>query len=309
MAEAAVAGLAGGSVDLAVAGPALVTLAAVPFRSLAWAVAFMFGTLLVVLAVAVIGGVWPALTAVVVGVLARATLLTHPSGNLPSVAHANVAHANVVSPVLFAVVGTALSVLVGKLAELAREQAALRRMATLVAHAAPAEELFAAVTEEVGWLVAANLVGVARYDPGDSLTSVRAWTKTGEQIPAGSRWPLARDLAISVSRTGRPAWSRSIAGASGPVAADSRQHGVRSAAVVPIIAGDRTWGVMFTGWGRMRAPTSATEARLASFTDLVAAAIANAENLVELTASRARVVTAADETRRRIERDLHDGAQ
>jgi len=59
----------------------------------------------------------------------------------------------------------------------------------------------------------------------------------------------------------------------------------------------------------MRAPTSATEARLASFTDLVAAAIANAENLVELTASRARVVTAADETRRRIERDLHDGAQ
>jgi signal transduction histidine kinase len=159
----------------------------------------------------------------------------------------------------------------------------LRRVATLVAHAAPAEELFAAVTEEVGWLVAANLVGMARYDSGDSLTSLRAWTKTGEQIPVGSRWPLGRDLAISVSRTGRPARTGSIAGASGPVAADARQHGVRSAALVPIIAGDRTWGVMFTGWGRIRVPTPATEARLASFADLLAAAIVNADIRAGLT--------------------------
>jgi signal transduction histidine kinase len=45
------------------------------------------------------------------------------------------------------------------------------------------------------------------------------------------------------------------------------------------------------------------------FTDLVATAIANAETHAELTASRARIVAAADDTRRRIERDLHDGAQ
>ena len=79
-------------------------------------------------------------------------------------------------------------------------------------------------------------------------------------------------------------------------------------ATVPIVAGDRTWGVLFAGWGRRRV-SAATEALLASFADLLAAAIANAESRAELLASRARVVAAADETRRRIERDLHDGAQ
>ena len=164
---------------LALVGPLLVTLASVPFRSLGAVVAFLFGTLLVVVVIAVIGGMWPALTAVAVGILARATLLSHP-------AHSGDVHANLVSLTLFTVVGIALSVLIGTLGQLAQEQAALRRVATLVAHTVPAEELFAAVTEEVGRLVGAVRAGVARYDSDDSLTSVKFWSKTGEQFPTDS---------------------------------------------------------------------------------------------------------------------------
>ena len=56
-------------------------------------------------------------------------------------------------------------------------------------------------------------------------------------------------------------------------------------------------------------PPRGEESRVAQFTDLVGTAIANAESRAQLLASRARIVTTADQTRRRIERDLHDGAQ
>src|SRR5205807_9138843 len=84
---------------------------------------------------------------------------------------------------------------------------------------------------------------------------------------------------------------------------------LRSAVATPIIVQGRLWGLVAVGSRGDNLLPSDTEARLASFTELVDTAIANAENLTELTASRARVVAAADETRRRIERDLHDGAQ
>jgi signal transduction histidine kinase len=84
---------------------------------------------------------------------------------------------------------------------------------------------------------------------------------------------------------------------------------LRSAVATPIIVQGRLWGLVAVGSRRDKLLPSDTEARLASFTELVDTAVANAENLTELTASRARVVAAADETRRRIERDLHDGAQ
>jgi len=108
---------------------------------------------------------------------------------------------NPVSLIGFTVVGAAVAILIGQLAQLADKQAssarvktALRRVATLVAHAAPADELFAAVTEEVGRLVAADYARIARYDSDDRLTSVAAWSRSGEHFPVGCRWPLAGEL-------------------------------------------------------------------------------------------------------------------
>ena len=77
----------------------------------------------------------------------------------------------------------------------------------------------------------------------------------------------------------------------------------------PISVEGRLWGIILVAYTHEEPLPPDTEARLAGFTELVATAIANTESRTELTASRARVVAAADETRRRIERDLHDGAQ
>jgi signal transduction histidine kinase len=112
-----------------------------------------------------------------------------------------------------------------------------------------------------------------------------------------------------VFETGRSARIDSYADATGPLADEIRGEGVRSAVGTPIIVEGRPWGMIAAGSTLEQPLPADTEARLASFTELVATAIANAESRAELMASRARIVAAADETRRRIERDLHDGTQ
>jgi signal transduction histidine kinase len=264
---------------LAVAGPALLTLAALPLRSALVLGGFLFSALLVVIAVAVLGGPRPAVTAVGLSVLAR-VLFFGP----PLISHRPDLRPNLVSLIGFAVAGAGVSILIGKLARLAEEQAALRRVATLVAHAAPAGELFAALTEEVGRLIAADFVRMARYDDsGNWLTSVAAWSRTGEDFPGGRRWPAAGELTRSVAQSGLAARLDDIANASGPLAVDARAHGIRSAVEVPILVEGHIWGVVLTGSTVNRAPPAGTEARLASFTDLLAAAISNAESRAGLT--------------------------
>ncbi|HEY8844975.1 MAG TPA: GAF domain-containing sensor histidine kinase, partial [Gaiellaceae bacterium] len=109
--------------------------------------------------------------------------------------------------------------------------------------------------------------------------------------------------------TGRSARIDGYADASGPLGVTAREYGIGSAVGTPVIVDGRLWGVMAT-YSTPEHPLSAdTEARLANFTELVATAIANAENRAALAASRLRIVAAADETRRQIERDLHDGIQ
>src|ERR1700730_10119963 len=171
---------------LAVAGPALLTLAALPLRSSLVLGGFLFSTLLVVIAVAIIGGTRPAFTTIVLAVLARELFFAPPFGR-----PGTDLRPNLVSLIGFTVAGVTVAIGVGKLAQLAEEQAALRRVATLAAHVAPADELFAVVTAEVGRLMAVDFVHMARYDPGEALTSVAAWSRTGEHFPVGSRWPLA----------------------------------------------------------------------------------------------------------------------
>jgi signal transduction histidine kinase len=197
-----------------------------------------------------------------------------------------------------------------RLARLAEEQAALRRVATLVARGVVPEELFAAVVEAIGRLLPVDLANMCRYEPDRTQTFVAAWGRAGKRFPVGSRWPLGgKNLGTLVFETGRPARIDGYADASGPVNVIAREIDLRSAVATPIIVEGTLWGMMAVGSSQEQPLPPDTEARLESFTDLVATAIANTESHAALAASRARVVAAADETRRRIERDLHDGAQ
>jgi signal transduction histidine kinase len=200
------------------------------------------------------------------------------------------------------------------LARLADEQAALRRVATLVAHGGPPEELFAVVTEEVGRLLSVDYAHLGRYESdGTTMTIVAGWGRTGGDPIAprgGPRWSLGgKNVSTLVFQTGRAARIDGFADASGPLGVAARDDKVGSGVGTPVIVEGRLWGVMSTHLSLGRPLAADTEARLASFTELVATAIANAESGAQLIASRARIAAAADETRRRIERDLHDGIQ
>jgi GAF domain-containing protein len=197
-----------------------------------------------------------------------------------------------------------------RLARLAEEQAALRWVATLVAHGAAPEDVFAAVTEEVGRLLPVDFADMSRCEADGAVTFVAAWGITAAVFPVGSRWmPEGNNLRSLVTGTGRPARIESYADAFGAIDITVRGTGVRSAVGTPIIVEGRLWGVMAAGSSQEQPLPPDTEARLASFTELVATAIANAEARTEVAASRARLVAATDEERRRVVRDLHDGAQ
>jgi GAF domain-containing protein len=196
------------------------------------------------------------------------------------------------------------------LARLAEEQAALRRVAMLVARGVPPEEVFAAVTEGAGRLLAVEFAGLGRYASDGAIVLVAAWGRTGEHIPVGRRWSLGgRDVATFVFETGRAARLDTYTDTSGQLTDVGRGTGVGSGVGTPVTVDGRLWGVMAT-FSALGQPLPAdTEARLANFTELVATAIANAESRAEMMASRARIVATADQTRRKIERDLHDGIQ
>jgi signal transduction histidine kinase len=193
-----------------------------------------------------------------------------------------------------------------ELERLTRVQTALRRVATLVAEAAPQRAVFAAVTEEVGRLLSADHAFMAHYGADDTMTVVAAWSATGKAVPVGFRRSIVAGQGVSglVRETRRPARIDRYTGDASGVGL-----GLRSAVAAPITVEGRLWGLIAIASSGDEPPPPGTEERLADFTELVATAIANAEARAELTASRARIMTTADETRRRIERDLHDGAQ
>jgi signal transduction histidine kinase len=196
------------------------------------------------------------------------------------------------------------------LARLAEEQAALRRVATLVARGAAPEQVFAAVTEEYAQLVPVDAAAMARLEPDGTLLYVASWGRAVDFLPVGSRWtPDGKNIASAVLETGRPIRVESQAGATGSLADLVREMGIGSLVATPVVVEGRLWGEMGAGSTREEPLPPDAEARLASFGELVATAIANADGRAELMASRARIVAAADETRRRIQRDLHDGTQ
>jgi signal transduction histidine kinase len=195
--------------------------------------------------------------------------------------------------------------------QLADEQAALRRVATLVAEAVPSAELFEAVTREVGLQCGADLARMERFEPNRTVTAIAAWQRSGQgHLAVGARFALeGASIAAQVYATGRAARVDSFVGASGPIAREAQALGIRSSVGCPIVAGGRTWGVIAASSTSEASFPPNTESRIADFTELVATAVSNAEARAHLVASRARLVTAHDEARRRVVRDLHDGAQ
>ena len=167
---------------------------------------------------------------------------------------------------------------------LAEEQAALRRVATLVARGIPEEELFAAVTEEVGRVLLVDVAALSRYESDNTMTNLAIWRASGGTFPAvGKRHPLGgQNTSTLVFETGRPARIDAYPGASDSIATVISGVGVRSSVGAPISVEGRLWGVIHAASTREQPLPADAETRLASFTELVAMAIANAESRVAL---------------------------
>jgi signal transduction histidine kinase len=194
---------------------------------------------------------------------------------------------------------------------LAEEQAALRRVATLVARAVAPTKIYSAAVAELSRGLGVDNVTLLRYRRDGAMVIVNARDQHGEAIiPEGDHLSLEGDnVAALIQRQGRPARMNGYDGAAGPTADRIRSLGLFSVAGAPILVDGRIWGALIVATARNEPLPPDTERRIEDFADLVSTAIANAEIRAELTSSRARIVTAADHARQRFERDLHDGAQ
>jgi PAS domain S-box-containing protein len=197
--------------------------------------------------------------------------------------------------------------------ELAEEQAALRRVATLVAKEAKSEAVFSAVAHEVAHVFGVQHVTVCRYE-SDAIVILSSFeaaepAAASPPFPAGRRLPLdVPSLPAWVHRTGKPARIDDFTASDGLYAV-ARQAGLTAAVGVPIVVGGSVWGSINIASTKKYRFSQDAEQRLARFTELIATSVSNATMREELAASRARVIAAADDARQRIERDLHDGAQ
>jgi PAS domain S-box-containing protein len=182
------------------------------------------------------------------------------------------------------------------LRRLAEEQAALRRLATLVARGAEPQVVFDAVCEETGRLLGAATVDLVRFASGGEASELAGWTVRGTGGPTGM---LSDDAILRLMRdTAQPARSE-----------DGEAPDIRSEVGAPVVVEGKVWGALITGAEGPEALPPGTERRLADFAELIATAVSNAEARAQLVTSRVRIVEAADEQRRQVVRDLHDGAQ
>ncbi|MDT7650090.1 MAG: hypothetical protein QOI36_1496, partial [Pseudonocardiales bacterium] len=266
--------------------------------------------LLAVVGVALVGGLLPALAAAVAASLLLAYYFIPPANF--AIADPN----NVVALVAFLLVAGAVSSVVGlaagrtregeafaaanaesreELRVLADEQAALRRVATLIARGVPAAEVFAAVAQEVGTVLATDGTTIARLDPDGATTIVAGTGAHPEEVPVGSRWKPEAPVAMeAVLRTGRPARCDDYSQASGTSGDGMRRLGIRSGAAAPIVVEGRLWGGIGIGTRREHLPAD-TEQRMVGFTELIGTAIANAEGRAQLEESRDELRRLAEE--------------
>jgi signal transduction histidine kinase len=198
----------------------------------------------------------------------------------------------------------------GEVRRLADEQAALRRVATLVARGSSPAEVFAKVAEEVGRLLGVESAWMQCYEPDGNSKVVAMWGELAEAFPVGTHLNLEGDNVAAIVRdTGQPARIDDYSQVTSPMGNYARESGVRSAVGSPIVVDGELWGSLTAVMLREKPLPAGAESRIGEFTELVATAISNVQARAELAASRARIVAATDEERRRVVRDLHDGAQ
>ena len=187
----------------------------------------------------------------------------------------------------------------------------MRRVATLVAGDPDPSEVFAVVCAELGALLHVKSTNLCRFEGPRTARVVGAWHEHGAPIIAAGRdVPLDGETAlVKVSRSGRPERIDDYTGLSGELTEILRAAGIASAVAAPIKVAGRLWGAIIASSGRPHCFPPDSEDRIASFAELVADALANADAREQLAASRARIVEAGDAERRRLERNLHDGAQ
>jgi PAS domain S-box-containing protein len=194
-----------------------------------------------------------------------------------------------------------------EVARLADEQAALRRVATLVAEGARPSAVFDAVTAQILELVGSSSVTLSRYEDEHLVVLSTCGTP---YVNVGDRYPVGgMNVTSDVLRTGRTARLDDLSQTTGLIGDAARASGARSTVGAPVVVDGRTWGVLAAIWADRGPPPEDMEARMSEFARLLDTAIANADGRDQLTASRARVLAAGDEARRRVVRDLHDGAQ
>lgn len=208
-------------------------------------------------------------------------------------------------------INTALAASHAEVSALAAQQAALRRVATLVARGAELADVYPAAATELAEGLGVEHVTLIGYD-GDRHCVVLAArdSRETEKFRVGERFSLDGDsLSSRIRTTGRPARIDDYSAADGPIA-DRLQHlRVRAGVGAPVIVDGQLRGAVLVGSITGDPLPPECEARVGDFADLVATAIANNETRAALKASRSRIITAADHARRSLERDLHDGAQ
>jgi signal transduction histidine kinase len=207
--------------------------------------------------------------------------------------------------------GVALAESVASQRALADEQAALRRVATLVAGGAPPSRVFEHVTEEVARLLAMPGASVLRFDGAHTATVVGGWSEDGVlTLPLGTTLQLDGDTVVAkVLRSGGPQRVDRYQDLRGDLAGALQRSGYQAGVAAPVAVRGRTWGALAAATRSDDPLPAGLEQRLCDFADLIAQALANADAYEQLAASRARIVEVGDAERRRLERNLHDGAQ
>jgi signal transduction histidine kinase len=194
------------------------------------------------------------------------------------------------------------------------ERAALHRVALAVASEASAEQIFDLVAQEIGGVLAADSVSLLRFEPGGKEAFILGrWSRDDANViltPFGEAIPLEGAPVHRVYKTGRPI-RVDLGEPLTPASFRERllMHKVHSFLAAPIEVSSRLWGAVAVSLAPPLSFPHGAEERLRAFTQLVSLALANEEARGQLAASRARLVSAGDEERRRLERNLHDGAQ
>jgi signal transduction histidine kinase len=201
---------------------------------------------------------------------------------------------------------------VERLERLLKEQAALRRVAMLVARDAPARVIFESVCEEVAAVLGVTTTNLVRYEDDGTASVVGAWAQEGAPLMPVASVSLPLDgstVAPRVQRSGRTVRIDDYGGLDDVLAGRLREVGIRSAVGAPIVVAGRLWGAVIAADARPYHLPADAEQRISTFAQLITDALANTDAREQLAASRARILKAGDEERRRLGRDLHDGAQ